>query len=293
MPTVSTPQLDRFAREWAALPDYPSSQLSGIVGDRAHEARGGYHIGRRFQSASNYSVTRAEDRPGNGPDDAASAVDMTMNRADMIKCHTRLRNAFRANDPRMRYVNAWNGWDGEGSAGRYDVVTGKVGTATADHKWHIHLEFRRRYCNRADAMDAVLSVLRGEASQEDDVEISDLDAALRDSDSRLAMISKAIPWQYVGGGIPEGMSTLAVLNATYRNSQATADLVKIIAQRDEVDETVLGQQISAALAPALAAQVVAKVTAVLAEAGVGLSAEAIAEAVKAGTKAALREGVGQ
>ena len=33
---------------------------------------------------------------------------------------------------------------------------------------------------------------------------------------------RAIPWQYVGGGIPAGMSTLKVLNETYENSRAAA-----------------------------------------------------------------------
>lgn len=161
MATLSTSNLNWLANEWEKL--YGSAVLSGIVGDLAHKARGGYHISRQDQGASNYSVIRPDDKLG--PSDRASAIDMTMSTADMIKCHTRLRGFYqnRSTDTRMKYINAWNGWDGKGGAGRYDVVKGTVGTATADHKWHIHLEIRRRYVNDRTAMEAILSMLKGES----------------------------------------------------------------------------------------------------------------------------------
>lgn len=165
MATLSTSSIEWLADEWEKL--YGSATLSGIVGDLAHRARGGYHISRQDQPSDNYSVTRPDDKVG--PSDRAAAIDMTMNTADIKKCHIRLRNAWknRANDPRMKYINAWNGWDGEGDAGRYDVVTGNIGTATSDHKWHIHLEIRRRYVNDMNAMRAILSILAGEAAGAD------------------------------------------------------------------------------------------------------------------------------
>jgi hypothetical protein len=87
-----------------------------------------------------------------------------MSTADIVKCHVRLREAWknRASDPRWKYVNAWNGWDGTGGAGRYDVITGNVSTATVDHKWHMHFEIRRKYVNDMTAMRAILSLLKGE-----------------------------------------------------------------------------------------------------------------------------------
>lgn len=162
MATLSTSALNWLASQWEN--SYKTAVLSGIVGDLAHKARGGYHISREDQPSSNYSVTRADDKPGNGPSDRAAAIDMTMGTADIKTCHIRLREAWknRANDPRWKYINAWNGWDGTGSAGRYDVVTGNVSTATDDHKWHIHLEIRRKYVNDMNAMQAILSLLRGE-----------------------------------------------------------------------------------------------------------------------------------
>jgi hypothetical protein len=160
MATLSTSNLNWLANEWEKL--YSSAVLSGIVGDLAHKRRGGYHISRQDQPSTNYSVSRPDDKLG--PSDRASAIDMTMSTADMIKCHKRLRACFqnRAKDPRTKYINAWNGWDGQGDAGRYDVVTGNVGTATPDHKGHIHLEIRRRYVNDRKAMEAILSMLKGE-----------------------------------------------------------------------------------------------------------------------------------
>lgn len=161
MATLSTTNLNWLANQWESL--YGSAVLSGIIGDLAHKARGGYHISRQDQPSTNYSVVRADDKLG--PSDRAAAIDMTMSTADIIKCHKRLRTIFlnRDDDPRMKYINAWNGWDGEDEAGRYDVVTGNIGTATADHKWHIHLEIRRRYVNDRTAMEAIISMLKGES----------------------------------------------------------------------------------------------------------------------------------
>lgn len=168
MATNAPAELVYLSNEWEKL--YGSAVLSGIIGDAAHAARGGYHISIKDQPATNYSVIRPDDKapPGTWPRDMASAVDMTLNLADMKVCHGRLREVWknRANDPRIKYINAWNGWDGNGSPGRYDVVTGSVSTASDDHKWHVHLEIRRRYVNDRAAMNAILSILKGETLEQ-------------------------------------------------------------------------------------------------------------------------------
>jgi hypothetical protein len=107
----------------------------------------------------------------------ASAVDMTLSLNDMKKCHARLKAAWAANDVRMKYINAWNGWDGNGSPGRYDVVKHTVSTASDDHKWHVHLEVRRKYVNDRTAMNAILSILAGE---DEDMAFSDDEKAYLD-----------------------------------------------------------------------------------------------------------------
>jgi hypothetical protein len=157
--TIATDELEWLAAEWAKL--YRSAKFSGIVGDAAHAARGGYHIGRAFQSKTNYSVTRADDK--GGPSNAAAAIDMNLNQGDMVTLHVFLRGLFNAKDPRMKYINAWNGWDGKGGAGRYDVVAHEVDSATSDHKWHMHLEIRRKYVQDMTAMRAILSMFRRES----------------------------------------------------------------------------------------------------------------------------------
>lgn len=157
--TVATPTLKGFATAWEKL--YRSAVLSGIVGDVRH--RTGYHVGRKYQGSTNYSVVRPQDRKGNGPDDASAAVDMSMSTADMVTCTTRIAAAYEnASDPRRKYLNAVNGWLGTGDAKRYDIYARTVKYASADHKWHIHLEWRRAYVLSAVAAKAILSILAGE-----------------------------------------------------------------------------------------------------------------------------------
>jgi hypothetical protein len=159
--TVAYPQMKYCADRWEDL--YPSAVCSGISGDEAHRERGGYHIGRRWNPARNYSVVRRDDRAGQGPDDASSAIDMTMNRKDLVAFTRRVEAVFNnPNDPRRKYLNAVNGWLGSGPAVRFDMVARKRSRATPDHKKHAHAELRRRYVGSRIAVDAVLSMFRGE-----------------------------------------------------------------------------------------------------------------------------------
>ncbi len=168
MSTASTPTLNELASDWDAGMDYSTATLSGIVGDLAHASEGGYHISIEDQvSSTNYSIVRPDDKapPGNWPRNRASAIDMSMGTADMVKCWNRVFAVWsnRFNDPRAKYINAVNAWNGVGSAERLDFVSGSRTTATADHKWHTHLEIRRRYVNDPEAKRAIASVFRGES----------------------------------------------------------------------------------------------------------------------------------
>jgi hypothetical protein len=162
MATVAYQAMKDFAKGWERI--FRSAVCSGVAGDRRHQKAGGYHIGRRYQSGSNYSVVRPDDRRGCGPDDGSSAVDITMNRRDMILATTRLRSAYNnTKDPRRKYLNAFNGWVGSGAATRYDVYARRTKSASSDHKWHVHLEQRRRWIKDATSNAAILSILRGES----------------------------------------------------------------------------------------------------------------------------------
>lgn len=162
MSTVATDAIKGLASDWAKKCGYTSAKISGIIGDSAHQSRGGYHIGRKFQSSSNYSVVRPDDK--GGPDDAAAAIDMTMNSADMRLCTSRLVVAYGdPKDPRRKYINAFNGTTNNKNARRWDVYARTQKAATSDHLWHVHLEVRRRYVNSITAMKAILSLLKGES----------------------------------------------------------------------------------------------------------------------------------
>lgn len=167
MSTVATDQIKTLARKWETDCGYRSARCSGIIGDDAHRRRGGYHIARRLNPAGNYSIVRPQDRGGCGPDDASTAVDMTMSTADMILCTTRLAAVHNSTtDPRRKYLNAFNGWTGTGDARRYDVYARRTMYASPDHKWHVHLEIRRIYATSWTATNAILSILRGETAAE-------------------------------------------------------------------------------------------------------------------------------
>jgi hypothetical protein len=66
-------------------------------------------------------------------------------------------------DPRRKYVNAINGWDGSGDAIRLDFDKNVAEYASPDHKWHDHGELHRRYVRDPKAALAVVSIYRGES----------------------------------------------------------------------------------------------------------------------------------
>lgn len=144
---------------------FPSAVCSGIVGDRRHRLKGNgsYHLSRQDNPARSFSVTRPDDRAGQGPDDLAAGFDISMSRKDMMAATARLRLAWaNASDPRRKYLNAFNGWDGAGDALRFDLVARTIRYASPDHKWHVHGEIRRRYVTSGTMVVALLSALRGE-----------------------------------------------------------------------------------------------------------------------------------
>ncbi len=161
MSTVATAAMRQLAADWEKL--WKSAQISGIVPDARHLRQGGYHCSRQDQvDKSNYSVVRPDDKLG--PDNAAAAIDMTMNRADMIACTKRRVTVFAdASDPRRKYINAFNGTLDGSTALRWDVYARKRTSASSDHTWHVHMEVRRKYVESSSAMAAILSVLKGQS----------------------------------------------------------------------------------------------------------------------------------
>lgn len=149
--------------------EYPSATFSGIVGDQAHMRSGGYHVSIEDQSSTNYSVIRPDDKapPGNWSRKHATALDMSMNKADMIRSTRRWMVVWSdRTDPRRKYFNGFNGWTGSGDAQRWDFVTNTVQRSTNDHQWHQHTEKRRKYWNDPQADRAMISIARGQTKEQ-------------------------------------------------------------------------------------------------------------------------------
>jgi len=150
--------------EWESI--YPSATFSGIVGDLAHQLRGGYPISLADQPKANSSAVRPDDAapPGNWSRKHATALDMSMSKADMVTSTRRWMAVWAdRSDPRRIYFNAFNGWTGSGNAQRWDFVKNTVEQSTNDHQWHQHTERKRRYWNDPMADKATISIARGES----------------------------------------------------------------------------------------------------------------------------------
>lgn len=166
MATLVSVQLRGIADAIVKKSGYSSAVLSGIVPDARHLDNGGYHCSvedlRKHGNAGDYSNTRVDDKNFNV--EYGAALDVTMSKADMIKAYRRVRQVFddRA-DPRRRYINAINCWDGSGDAVRLDFKANKVKYASPDHTWHIHGDMPRRYLLDAKAARAWISVFAGES----------------------------------------------------------------------------------------------------------------------------------
>lgn len=173
MTTSASVEMREYAAAADALPDYPSSSQSGIVGDSAHQTSNSYHNSLEDnpnQAAGSYTNKWPDDAapPGGWSREYASANDQSMNTADMVREWNRYLAVFnnRANDPRAKYVAEYIGWNGVGSAERLDFRNGMRTTADNSHQWHSHKGRHRRYYNSREANRAMLSIDRGETVQQ-------------------------------------------------------------------------------------------------------------------------------
>jgi len=166
MATLVSAPMRLLADGYANNAGFLSAVLSGIAPDTRHLDNGGYHCSvedlRKHGNSRDYSNVRPDDKDFNPK--YGAALDVTMSRADMIRHFKRVWPVFKDHDdPRRKYFNAVNTWPGAGDAVRLDFVTGKVGRASDDHKWHVHDELKRRYLLDAKAARAKLSVVTGES----------------------------------------------------------------------------------------------------------------------------------
>jgi hypothetical protein len=238
MTTVSTAVERDIATKWAK--QYASGVNSGIVGDVAHAASGGYHISIQDQPSNNYSVIRPDDKapPGTWPRNTAAAIDQSMNRADMIICYKRVRAVWADHtDSRRKYFNAFNVWDGSGDAVRLDFVANVAVFADDTHKWHTHGELRRRYVNDLKACRAWLSMTGGQTkaawmTQEgEDMTVADDVWAKFISSPALGKNMAAADW------IKQGLAALNEVKAL--DAKVTAEFLQVNAKLDAQSTVVL------------------------------------------------------
>lgn len=166
MATLVSPQLRSIADAIVKKSGFSSAVLSGIVPDRRHLDNGGYHCSvedlRKHNNQNDYSNSRVDDRNFNVQ--YGAALDVTMSKKDMVKAYKRVYRVFKdTGDPRRKYINAINCWDGSGDAVRLDFKANKAKYATPDHRWHVHGDLPRRYVRDAKAARAWISVFAGEA----------------------------------------------------------------------------------------------------------------------------------
>lgn len=132
---------------------YKSAVFAGILPDAAHRKRGGYHVCLvhlwAAGLADDYSNTRRLDESpaftvqGRG---FSAAFDVSLGPADMKRLHGNVRRVWLdKTDPRRKWINAINCWDGSGPAVRYDFQADTQGEASDDHTWHTHGDEPRAY----------------------------------------------------------------------------------------------------------------------------------------------------
>lgn len=209
MTTLVSSQLRQVAN--TVTGEYPSGELSGIVPDQAHLEDGGYHCSvvdlRRFSNGNDYSNVRPDDKNLNI--EYGAAFDVSVNAADMKKIYARVHAVWvDHSDPRRKFVNAINCWDGSGDAVRLDFYANTATYATDDHKWHTHGEMRRRYVRDDKAARAVISIYAGqtkaawtEQEEEDDMPTADqvwdeFESRMADPNSNTFKALRAVSWKY-------------------------------------------------------------------------------------------------
>lgn len=286
MATLVSDPLRYIADQFVDHCGYASAVLSGLVPDRSHLDSGGYHCSvndlRAYGNGNDYSNTRADDRNFNPA--YCAAVDVSMNTADMIRSHGRLRKVWAdTGDPRRKYLNAVNTWDGSGDAVRLDFCAGTATFASADHKWHVHLEVRRRHLLDMNAARAIVSVLKGEpkadylniAKNGDDMSLTEAEAA------ELLKLARATNARI--DGLYHNLTSVKTSWSTQEpNGQDVNVLKQVLAALGVavggVDEAVIAG-LTASLAPAIVAAV--------AESVEDVNEDAITEAVETGVRNVL------
>lgn len=307
MVTYAPSPLKWLADEWERA--IGSAVCSGIVGDQAHQNSTSKHNSRQDNPSGSWAVTHSKDQQG--PGNMACAIDMSMSEKDMKLVHGRFKNLYnaRSSDPRAPYVDCFNGWDGNGSPGRYDLPAGTVSTTTDDHKWHEHVESFYLYAGTDDeswkAARAILSVVKGEtaeqwlSNEEGDMDQGTFDARMDSwvktryeaaDDAASAVVGsrnrmRGWAWAFTYG-MPPGQSVSSIFLETHSTVKAIKGTVDLIATKVDIDPAELAAIQEAAYEGALAGA--ANVDAIVAGILAGLDSTGLTDEQTADVEAAVR-----
>lgn len=142
----------------------------GVVGDDAHAASGGYHIGndglaRVGRRDSDYSKRESpRDRPGTNAASALDIGDFTGGGHTLRSLSAAIVDACKRGDSRTRDVREII-WSPDGvNVKRWDRL-GIRSTGGSDHRWHTHLSFHRDSEGRRDRDDNFLGLLKAIADR--------------------------------------------------------------------------------------------------------------------------------
>lgn len=228
---VAAPAIKAEMDDWVAL----GGRNSGIVGDDAH--RSGFHRAANEVPSTDYS-RRRDPNGADGPYvnwSWACAGDFWHgDDPRLLAYHRRLLARLEAGDPSLSMICEFIGQPWPDQPVLYWSRWGGRSTYRgAGHGTWTHVAWYRSRANqRANLWQ-----------EEEEMDAKQFAAILRDP--TVAMLMRALPWQYVGGGIPAGMSTLKVFNETHTLAQRAA-----AAAGADVDEAAIVAGVLAGLDPA-------------------------------------------
>lgn len=242
---IVTPELDELADRLCSLTGRPRV-AAGTKGNIAH--LNGSHRSQEWIEQSRYCTNHSYTVQGNltaeqkrhiaGLDFTPGQWGTAANRRLMAAQTGRLIAALKAGRlPGVREVIGTI--DGRTVIRvRSDGTTGSGDISHLDH-WHLGLD--RRHARDETLMARILATALG-IDLETNMTASEFLAILRNP--TVTPTLRALAWQYSGGGIPSGMSTLGVLNEILLNgrallaAQAGANAEEILAEIRRVGEEV-------------------------------------------------------
>lgn len=237
----------------------PGKQLSGIIGDSAHDY--GYHRGRNYVGYGDYSAVLPPDLGGDG--EAACGLDVSLPPDQMSAATQRLLNAVSSGDGRTAAVREFYGTvDGYNVVG-WDQAYACPATSDSSHLWHIHISVYRQWANDHAVLLPIADVMNGGGSSSSsggflmaltDQQQSDIYnwlfnmyqqhglECVRNVDDGAVYVFGANGWTWIGAGLYEWLIGMRMLSAFQPQNINTLQLNDLLAAMGGVAANTAGAQ---------------------------------------------------